>query len=91
MNKDTILECMYKVIKDSLEWGVESRNGSYGYFVDGVVAVAEALLEKVDSSVLIVEAIDDIKSVQNILYAAEKPSQKFHDNLAKNFSKDAKA
>lgn len=87
MNKDTILECMYKVIKDSLEWGVESRNGSYGYFVDGVVAVAEELL-KVNE---IIEPLDDIKAVQNILYAAEKPSQKFHDNLAKKFSTDTKS
>lgn len=46
MNKDTILECMYKVIKDSLEWGVDGRNNSYGYFVDGVVAITEEMLEK---------------------------------------------
>lgn len=43
MNKNTILECMYKVIKDSLEWGITEKE--YGMFVDGVVAMTEKLIE----------------------------------------------
>lgn len=48
MTRCAILECMYKAIKDSLEWGVECKSYSYGYFVDGVVAVTEELLKEVD-------------------------------------------
>ncbi len=52
MTRCAILECMYNVIKDSLEWGIESRNNSYGYFVDGVIAVTEELLKEVDKPTL---------------------------------------
>lgn len=44
MNKLTILEAMYEVIKDSTEWGVSEKE--YGMFVDGVVAMTETMLEK---------------------------------------------
>lgn len=48
MNKSMILEAMYEVIKDSTEWGVGCEDGSYGEYVDGVVAMTEAMLEKVN-------------------------------------------
>ena len=44
MNRSTILEAMYEVIKDSTEWGVSEKE--YGMFVDGVVAMTDAMLEK---------------------------------------------
>lgn len=44
MNRIDILESMYEVIKDSLEWGLDTKE--YGYFVDGVVAMVEEMLDK---------------------------------------------
>ena len=46
MNRSDILEAMYEVIKDSTEWGVSCKDGSYGEYVDGVVAMTEAMLSK---------------------------------------------
>lgn len=48
MNKCDILECMYKTIKDSLEWGFGEDN--YTYFLDGIVTMTEATLEKLKES-----------------------------------------
>lgn len=50
MDRNTILEAMYKVIKNSLEWGVDCRSNSYGYFVDGVIAATESLLKEEENS-----------------------------------------
>ena len=44
MSRGMILEAMYEVIKDSTEWGVGEKD--YGMFVDGIVAMTEAMLEK---------------------------------------------
>lgn len=43
MNRSTILEAMYEVIKESTEWGLGEKD--YGQFVDGVVAMTEKILE----------------------------------------------
>lgn len=44
MNRMDVLEAMYEVVKDSTEWGVSEKE--YGMFVDGVVAMTDAMLEK---------------------------------------------
>lgn len=44
MNRFTILEAMYEVIRESTEWGLGEKD--YGQFVDGVIAMTEAMLEK---------------------------------------------
>lgn len=46
MSRSMILEAMYEVIKDSTEWGVGCEDGSYGNYVDGVMAMTEAMLDK---------------------------------------------
>ena len=46
MNRIDILEAMYEVIKDSTEWGISCEDGSYGQFIDGVMAMTEAMLSK---------------------------------------------
>lgn len=46
MDRNDILETMYSVIKESAEWGIDCNNGTYGHFVDGVVAMTEELLRK---------------------------------------------
>lgn len=46
MNKETILKAMYEVIKESTEWGVHAQE--YGMFVDGVVAMTDAMFVKIE-------------------------------------------
>lgn len=48
MNRIDILESMYEVIKDSLDWGLDTKE--YGYFVDGVVAMVEETSKKLEKS-----------------------------------------
>lgn len=48
MNRNTVLEAMYKVIKDSTEWGINCEDASYGQFVDGVMAMTEAMLTEAE-------------------------------------------
>ena len=52
MSRSMILEAMYEVIKDSTEWGVSCEDGSYGEYVDGVVAMTETMLKKCDKPTL---------------------------------------
>ena len=44
MNRYTVYETFYKVIEDSLNWGVGEKD--YGQFVEGVVAMTETILKK---------------------------------------------
>lgn len=46
MNRNTILECMYEVIRESIEWGFDSEDKKYSQFVDGVMTMTDAMLER---------------------------------------------
>lgn len=46
IDKNRILEIAFETIKDSTEWGIESENKLYGYYVDGVVAMTDRLLDE---------------------------------------------
>ena len=50
INKGMILETMREAIKESLEWGTACGDNSFGYFVDGIIAVTDILLEKLDQT-----------------------------------------
>lgn len=52
MNRMDILESMYEVIKDSLEWGLDTKE--YGYFVDGIVAMTEVMLKQLGDKQLVI-------------------------------------
>lgn len=49
MNRMDILEAMYEVIKNSTECGIDCKDGCYGQYVDGVIAMTDAMLEKDES------------------------------------------
>ena len=49
MNRMDILEAMYEVIKNSTELGIDCKDGCYGQYVDGVIAMTDAMLEKDES------------------------------------------
>ena len=46
MNKMDILESMYETIYESMDWGVECKDNSYGEFISGVICMTDKLLEK---------------------------------------------
>lgn len=52
MNRMDILESMYEVIKDSLEWGLDTKE--YGYFVNGVADMTEAMLKQLGDKQLVI-------------------------------------
>lgn len=69
MNRSDILEAMYEVIKDSTEWGVSCEDGSYGEYVDGVVAMTEALLNKHKiKEVCMLEKLENFEKCTKLAY-----------------------
>lgn len=52
MNRMDILESMYEVIKDSLEWGLDTKE--YGYFVNGVADMTETMLKRLKDKQLVI-------------------------------------
>lgn len=48
MNKETIYEEFFNVVSDSTEWGIDTENCKYGYYIDGVTSMAQALLDRFD-------------------------------------------
>ena len=48
MIKTLVLEAMYEAVSESLEWGIDCKDGSHSYFIDGIVAVTERMLEKLE-------------------------------------------
>ena len=48
MDRNQIIETAFETIKESTEWGMEEKEKTYGYFVDGVVTVVENLLDKIN-------------------------------------------
>lgn len=48
MDKNQIIEIAFETIRESTEWGIEEEDcKAYGHFVDGVVTMTDALLDKI--------------------------------------------
>lgn len=47
MDKNKIYEAAFDTIKESTEWGIEEEGKTYGHWVDGVVTMVDALLDKI--------------------------------------------
>lgn len=52
MNRIDILESMYEIIQDSLNWGLDTKE--YGYFVNGVTAMTETMLKGLKDEQLVI-------------------------------------
>ena len=48
MNKDTIYETAFNMIKDSTEWGVDQPSKEFGNYICGICDFAEELIEVLD-------------------------------------------
>lgn len=48
MDKNEIIETVFETIKESTEWGLEDESKTYGHWIDGVVTMADNLLNKIN-------------------------------------------
>ena len=48
MVKILVLEAMYEAVKESLEWGIDCKDCSHSFHIDGIVAVTEMILNKLE-------------------------------------------
>lgn len=48
MDKNKIYETAFETIKESTEWGISCKDETYGHWVDGVVTMAENLIDEID-------------------------------------------
>lgn len=68
MCKTLVLEAMYEVISDSLEWGLDCKDGSFNYHIDGIVALTDKILDKIkieENIKLAEESLGYINSTEN--------------------------
>ena len=49
MNKETILEAMYKTLQSSMEWSLDAKENEYANYVNGVLDMTEAALNRVEN------------------------------------------
>ena len=48
IDKNTIFETVYNTIKDNMDWGFGCDNDKFTHFVDGIIAMAEGLIDKIE-------------------------------------------
>lgn len=48
MDRRLVLEAAYEAVSDSLEWGIDNKDGTYSYHIDGICAVVDILLNKIE-------------------------------------------
>ena len=75
MNRNMILECMYKVIKDSVEKGLYQKE--YGHFVNGAVAMTEEMLKKAEIEDRCEKIENSMDKLSTILDAAKKYTDEY--------------
>ena len=51
MSRDMIYRMVFEEIKESVEWGVDCKDGGYSHYVDGVVALGDRMLKELDKAV----------------------------------------
>lgn len=51
MNRNTIYRMVFEEIKESCEWGLDCKDGSYSHYVDGVICFGTRMLKELDNTV----------------------------------------
>lgn len=65
MDRRLVLEAAYEAISDSLEWGLDCKDGSFNYHVDGITAVVAILLDKIETDEK--ERLEKMKSLSSMI------------------------
>lgn len=50
MSRDTIYRMVFEEIKESIEWGLDCKDGSYSHYVDGVTSLGQRMLDELDNT-----------------------------------------
>lgn len=50
MDKNKIYKMVFEEIKESLDWGLGDKEGGYSQYIDGVVALANRMIEDLDKT-----------------------------------------
>lgn len=48
MNRNQVIETAFETIRESTEWGIDEEGKIYGNWVDGVIAMTNNLLDKIN-------------------------------------------
>lgn len=75
MKRSLVLEAAYEAVSDSLEWGIDCKDGSHSYHIDGICAVVDILLKKIDEDEK--EQLEKMKSLSSMIISC--------DNLASSY------
>ena len=51
MSRNMIYKMVFEEIKESCEWGIDCKDGSYAYYIDGVIALGQRMLKELDKKV----------------------------------------
>ena len=50
MSKNMIYKMVFEEIKESIDWGLDSKDGSYSHYIDGVICLGMRLLDELDKA-----------------------------------------
>lgn len=50
MTRESIYEEFFNVVSESCEWGIDTENCKYGYYINGVTSMTHALLNRLDKN-----------------------------------------
>ena len=51
MSRNMIYKMVFEEIKESCEWGIDCKDGSYAYYIDGVIALGQRMLKELYNTV----------------------------------------
>ena len=50
MSRDMIYRMVFEEIKESMDWGLGDKDGSYAHYVDGIIALGDRMLKELDKA-----------------------------------------
>ena len=50
MDKNKIYKMVFEEIEESLDWGLGDKEGGYSHYIDGVIALANRMIEDLDKT-----------------------------------------
>ena len=51
MSRDMIYRMVFEEIKESMDWGLGDKDGSYAHYVDGIICLGMRILKELDNTV----------------------------------------
>ena len=50
MSRNMIYRMVFEEIKESCEWACDCKEGSYSYYIDGVISLGHRILKELDNT-----------------------------------------